>query len=353
MFKYVLSICLLLLVSCNIAQNDLAKSDWIQEIDALIATQDPRRFNGVIRITKNGKTQYEKAVGFADWDAKTPLSLDDNFRIQSNSKQITAVLFLKAYESGLINLEAPISTYLPDLEQPWKDQVTLHHLLNMTSGITSLNEDLIFAPGTQYKYSNPNYILLGRIYKIVTGTDISTAANELFASLGMSNSFAYDLKDSRGKVVKGYINTDNTFEFFDFHSDTVGFTEERWSDFVPTGGYISNLKDLNIWDAKLHSGTLLDPQSYALMTRYDVTNTHVTFDEMGYGYGVMISHGKPVKHIGHAGSGLGFVSIKIHIPEHGVTVIVLENQYIRNDRKKLYHFQKRIKDIVLNSHFVE
>lgn len=353
MFKYVLSLCVIILASCIAVEDNQAKPDWAQDIDALIESESPRRFNGVILITKNGETQYLKSLGFADFETQTLLSTDDNFRIQSNSKQITAVIILKAYEAGLINLNAPISDYLPDLAQPWGEHVTVHHLLNMTSGITSLDEKLMFAPGTQYKYSNPGYILLGRIYKSVTGIDISTAANDLFDTLQMSNSFAYDLEDDRDRVVKGYINNDNVFEYFDFHSEAVGFTEESWGNFVPTGGYISNLKDLDIWDTKLHGGDLLDPQSYALMTAYDVTNAHVTFGNMGYGYGVMISDGTPIKHIGHAGSGLGSVSIKFHVPEHGLNVIVLENQYIRNDRDKLYYFEKRIKEIVLNSSLVK
>ncbi|MEX0139821.1 beta-lactamase family protein [Massilia sp. LMS1-1-1.1] len=82
--------------------------DYAAQIDSLIKETSPRSFNGVILITQHGKTIYSKAYGYADFENKVPLKLDDNFRIMSNSKQITAALILREVEKGRIDLHSPV-----------------------------------------------------------------------------------------------------------------------------------------------------------------------------------------------------------------------------------------------------
>ncbi|MBK7869393.1 MAG: serine hydrolase [Saprospiraceae bacterium] len=79
----------------NNCHGQKSADDISSKIDSLIQTTNPRGFNGVILITQKGKKIYSKAHGYADFEKKIPLSLNDKFRIQSNSKQITAVLILK------------------------------------------------------------------------------------------------------------------------------------------------------------------------------------------------------------------------------------------------------------------
>ena len=79
--------------------------DYSAKIDSLIRTTNPRKFNGVILINQSGKEKYSKAFGYSNFENNTPITLQDNFRIQSNSKQITAVLVLKEVEKGKIDLK--------------------------------------------------------------------------------------------------------------------------------------------------------------------------------------------------------------------------------------------------------
>ncbi|MFA6277383.1 MAG: serine hydrolase domain-containing protein, partial [Pedobacter sp.] len=157
-----------------------AKDNYSSKIDSLIQTTNPRGFNGVILITQNGKIKYSKISGYSDVEKKVKLTLKDNFRIQSNSKQITAVLILKEVEKGNLSLNKSIKTYLPYLKQPWADTVTVHQLLNMSAGIVNLDKPLAFKPGTDFYYSNPAYGLLGQLIEKVTGKKYSEAANNLF-----------------------------------------------------------------------------------------------------------------------------------------------------------------------------
>lgn len=328
------------------------KENYSAKIDSLIQLTNPRNFNGVVLITQKGKIKYSKAFGYSDIEKKTPLTLKDNFRIQSNTKQITAVLILKEVEKGKIDLEKPIKKYLPDLQQKWADTVTVHQLLNMSSGIVSLEKPLLFKPGTDFYYSNPAYGLLGRLIEKVTAKKYTEVADSLFKDLGMKNTYCYEINKVNPNLINGYWQTKDSIEVVNFKN--LNFTEESWSNFIPTGGIISNAIDLNIWDTKLHKGKILQPKSYNAMTNSTVVESDFTFSETksNYGYGVNINGEKPYKYIGHAGRGIGFVSLKFYLPEKDLDVIILENIYNR-DIDSVYYFEKSIRQIIMNSTLVK
>ncbi len=357
LFKYVSVLLMIVIISCNNKNKDKSqdnnnsttkKDNFSAQIDSLIRTTSPRTFNGVILITQNGETKYTKVHGNSNFKNKTPITINDNFRIQSNSKQITAALILKEVENGKIDLKSPIRKYLPSLKQNWADTVTVHHLLNMSSGIIAVDQPLIFKPGTDYKYSNPAYGLLGKILENITGKKYVEIANNLFEQLGMHNSYCYEMGKPNEGLINGYRVSNNEVNYVEFNNPDR--TEAGWKAFIPAGGIISNVKDLNNWDIKLHNGKILKPETYKLMTNYNITGQHDAFGnkKIGYGYGVRIDDNTPVTTIGHAGRGLGFASIKFYVPDKDVNVIVLENVY-NEDASIVYHFETKIREIVLNS----
>jgi CubicO group peptidase (beta-lactamase class C family) len=344
--KFLIILCLLRVEGNAVyaQQND----DYSAKIDSLMLTTSPRIFNGVVLITQNGTTKYAKAHGYSNFETKTPISLKDNFRIQSNSKQITAVLILQEVEKGKIDLHSPIRKYLPDLKQAWTDTVTVHHLLNMSSGVMGVDTTLRFKPGTNFYYSNPGYGLLGRILEKVTGETLINKANKLFRKLGMKNSYCYEIGKANPGLINGYSVSDTAITVLDFKS--LNMTQEAWKDFIPTGGMISTAKDLNIWDGKLHKGKILKAASYQAMITSDIKDNMEVFssETASYGYGVDVNEKKPIRYIGHAGRGIGFVSLKFYVPEKDLDVIIWENLYNPN-AKIIYHFEKVIREIVLNS----
>ena len=123
-----------------------------KQIDNLISTKTTKPFNGVILISQKGQTNYSKTVGYSDIDKKEPLQFNDQFVIGSISKQFTAVLVLREFDKGNVDLVTPIKNYLPELTQSWTDTVTIHHLLTHMHGITQLDETTTFKVGTQYSY---------------------------------------------------------------------------------------------------------------------------------------------------------------------------------------------------------
>ena len=358
-------ITLIILISISGCNNSSTKSttksvsvdDYSDRIDSLISTSDPRFFNGVILITQGGETKYEREYGYSDFENQVPISIHDQFRIMSNSKQITAVLILKEVEKGNVDLEAAISGYLPELTQTWADSVTVKHLLNMSSGISALDKPLLFEPGNGYYYSNPGYGLLGRILAKTTGKPYADNANSLFRELGMKNSSCYEIDGINEGLINSYALRKGETEVVDFSK--FGFDRNSWSDFTPAGGIISDAHDLNIWDSKLHKEGLLNSSSYQQMIQPSNFGPHAVFDcdTIGYGYGIRVHDKHLVKHLGHGGRGFGFVSVKLHIPEHDVNVIVWENIYqmdnFPSNADIIYHFENEIRKIVLSSSLVE
>ena len=85
---------------------------------------------------------WAEGFGCTDWNCRTPVTADTPFSIQSMTKSFTAVAVLLAVQDGLLDLDAPISTYLPDFtvnsifdERP-QDLITLRMLLSHTAGFT-------------------------------------------------------------------------------------------------------------------------------------------------------------------------------------------------------------------------
>ncbi|XWX02483.1 serine hydrolase domain-containing protein [Aggregatilineales bacterium SYSU G02658] len=172
------------------------------------------------QISANRITGLALAVAYADGsvDVRTygdNIRPETRFRIGSLSKAMTAVAVLQLAEQGLIDLDAPIQTYLPSFttQNPdWARRITVRHLLNQTSGLSDRGYDSManarpleeltrsFAsarhdaePGTQFAYFNGNYDLLGRIVEVVSGQRYSAYTRErLLTPAGMGHALVYD-----------------------------------------------------------------------------------------------------------------------------------------------------------------
>lgn len=360
--KYIFSILSVVATIATISCNDENTSnrshnlelvdDYSERIDSLIQTKAPHFFNGVILISKDDDIVYEKAYGYSDFDTKEPMALEDKVRIFSNSKQITAVLILKEVEQGTIDLYQPIRGYLPNFNQPWADSVSVHQLLNMSSGVTDINKPLAFAPGTDFHYSNPAYGLLGRIIESVKGKKFAEVANSLFVELGMNNTYAHEFGQSDSNLIDGHWIFEDDFRIATF--DEYNYTKASWEEMLPGGGIVSNAYDLNLWDKKLHNGRILKEETYHLMITSEVMDNTEIDKNLKYGYGVNINENEPIKYIGHRGRGMGFVNIKLYVPDKKLDIMVLENVYHdHEDPNIVYHFETQIRDIILHSNLVK
>lgn len=167
-----------------------------------------------VGIVKDGKIIYENYLGYANLEHQIAVDKNTRFNIASNAKQYTALCILKLKEGGKINLEDDLRKYLPGLYPDIQEKITISNLLTHTSGVRDYcdllaltgktwwkqfidngdvmelllkQKDLNFKPGTEYLYSNSNYILLTEIIKNVTGQDFSEYAKNMFEGLDISS----------------------------------------------------------------------------------------------------------------------------------------------------------------------
>lgn len=313
-------------------------------IDSLVATTGDKPFNGVILIKRNGRLTYKKIQGVSDYEQSTPLKITSPFLLGSLSKQITAVLVLREVDQGRINLNAPIKKYLPELQQSWADTITLHQLLNHSSGLVALDKPLAFTPGTQFLYSPYlAYHLLSRVIETTSGKSYDALVEELFRFCRMRNS-AYPFATTEKNQAAGYIKG------ADGKPEKVAMDYKTIRPIVAGGALISTPLDLIRWNEQLHGGKLLSEKSYELMTSHQLTRDHSIWGSTGYGYGLQNNHDNGITEFGHSGYCEGFNSINFYYPETKTSLIVLSNtDWYPEDISKTFKLHKQIRDAFRSS----
>lgn len=289
--------------------------------------------NGCVLVAFEGRIILNKGYGMASFELNVPNDPQTKFRIGSITKQFTAAAIVMMHELKLLNVEDPISEYLPSY--PNGDKITIHHLLTHTSGIpnytgledfvpkmrlVSSTDDLIarfadkpllFEPGEKFDYSNSGYVLLTAIIEKVSGrTYEDYIYHAILKPLGMINT-GYD---HAKKILK------NRASGYEVWGEVVNAEFLEMTIPSGAGGMYSTVEDLYIWGLALHSHRQISEKAYASMT--------TPFKDT-YGYGLSIYEeeimGSQRKVIGHGGGINGFLTEMRHYKKEDVTVIVLSN----------------------------
>ena len=187
--------------------------DYAARIDSFLTTShDQDLFSGAVLVAHGDSILLAKGYGYADDEDKIANDRSTRFRIGSLTKQFTTVMIFQLVEERLVSLDDPISKYLPEYRRDIGDTVTIDLLLRHMSGIPSYTTehfwntagkesrlptemvkeyfigDLVFEPGSTYRYSNTNTYMLGIILERVTGLSYEeNLKRRLLEPLGMSN----------------------------------------------------------------------------------------------------------------------------------------------------------------------
>src|SRR5690242_632638 len=135
--------CFVITFTCLVAtQTALAQDKSIQDkaakIDELMKTYNSyKQFNGAVLVAENGKVIFKKGYGMANMEWNIPIETDTKFRLGSITKQFTSMLIMQLVQEGKIKLDGKLTDYLTDYRKDTGDRITIHQLLNHTSGIPS------------------------------------------------------------------------------------------------------------------------------------------------------------------------------------------------------------------------
>lgn len=276
----VIQLFFLLVAVMSFAQVNELESRMDTYLEPLLKSNN---FSGFILIAEKGEIIVSKGYGYSDIELKKENSANTKFQIASLSKTFTATAVLLLLERGELKLSDPIVTYVPELEN-YKD-VTIHHLLNHTSGIPDINRqeiykkihrspqtttsliDIIkefepsFKPGEKaYAYSNSNYNILARIIEISSNTDYGDfLQRNFFEKLEMINSGHRGEMDQAIKnLAKGYVPSGG-------YTSVENAPYLDWSVKTGNGSLYSTSEDLLRWVKALMSGQVLSPTTLQLM----------------------------------------------------------------------------------------
>lgn len=301
-------------------------------------------FNGTVLVATDGKIDYLSGIGISNRQSQLSINSKSKFKIASITKTFTAVLILKLYEQGKIDLNATIGKYMPDYKGEGKDKVTIHNLLTYSSGIPNCegstgimvyqtpisvadfitkhcSGNLEFEPGKQFSYNNGDYVLLGKIIENITGkTFTHYLESEILNPLAMENTSMLSSKNIVSGLADTYNIDDSTKVFY---KDDPMYIENYYA----AGAMYSTVEDLLKFDNAIFSYQLLSKKTVDLML--------TPYPELyGVAYGFWVTDNKfgdkTFKVANRQGSIWGANANWLHIVDSNKTFLILSNTNATN-----------------------
>jgi D-alanyl-D-alanine carboxypeptidase len=265
------------------------------------------------------------------------------FETGSITKLYTATLVLRLAERGELDLDAPLSDWVREVEGV--AELTLRHLLQHTSGLYNVHDDPefmpglfmdpsrdwrveellervrapYFAPGAGWRYSNTNYLLLGLVVERATGQSFADHLRaDLLEPLGLEHTWFAAAERPTAPRAHGFVDLDGDGMADDLTAalpDTA-FLSSAWT----AGAIVATSEDVARFTRALFTGELLgETMQQELLTLV------ARPDGKQHGLGVLHEQHGGTDVYGHRGNSMGFSGVTWHAPEPGITITLLAN----------------------------
>jgi len=331
---------LTLLTAALVGQPGTAPATVSAKIDGLVEKfVELGQFNGSVLVARDDGIIFKKGYGMANFEWNIPNAPDTRFRLGSITKQFTSMLMMQLVEERKISLDDKLADRLPYYRKETGGKVTIHHLLNHTSGIPSYTSipgffrdhsrqalqlrelintycsgDLEFEPGSKFVYNNSGYVILGAVIEHVTGKTYEKVLQErILEPLGMKGT-GYDHSESViARRAAGY------------EDGLDGMRNAAFLDMsLPhaAGALYSTVEDLYLWDRALYGTKLLSEEGKKKLFAPGLSN---------YAYGWVVrkvAEGSEKKErlvIGHGGGINGFSTLITRVPEERTLIVLFNN----------------------------
>jgi CubicO group peptidase (beta-lactamase class C family) len=278
--------------------------------------------------------------GLANIDAGLPVDPEHRFQIGSISKGFTAMALLQEWEVGRLDLDAPVTEYLPWFEVRTRfAPITVHHLLSHTGGITcgtdatgeaaaevwSVRETHTgFAPGERFLYSNLGYKALGLVLERVAGRPWWEVVRErVMAPIGMGDADVIITPETRARLAVGYASPFDDRPWLPRH----GWAASPWFESATADGTIcATAGELTAYARLLlnRGRGVLTEGGFARMTEPVIEDPEAPGHRFCYGIKWIEEPGS-ARVLGHSGGMIGFTAYALVDPRAGFGVTVLMN----------------------------
>lgn len=289
-------------------------------------------FSGTILIAKNGEIVFENSYG---WQNKKENILNSNFtkyNIGSIGKEFTAIMILQLAQENKLDLNDKLGKFLNYFPEDAASKVTINHLLTHSSGfgdyimnrefqknkddireLTSLlrvisKEQLEFEPGTQNRYSNSGYAVLGGIIESITGKSYSDNLKERILNPLSMNSSGYIYRDENDPLKSiGYTKSIN------------GEVRDNGNFYVnpsPAGGMFSTVEDMLKLDQSLMNDNKLLDDKFKLLLLNHFNETSLSLRDF---------KADPKSRNIIAGGAPGINALYMSLPSTGYSAFILSN----------------------------
>ncbi|MBJ6108824.1 serine hydrolase [Hymenobacter sp. BT523] len=322
------------------AQPATATPALAQQLDDFVRQYEKSgRFSGTALVADHGNILLQKGYGLANREQNRANSADTKFRIGSLTKQFTAALVLQLVDKGRLRLDGHVADYLPDYPQPAGGQITLHQLLTHTAGLPNYTAQpsfasavmrtphtptqlvalfstlpLEFAPGTQYHYSNSNYVLLGAIIEKVTGKPYAQVFQDNIAGPLKLKATSVDVQEpADARRAAGYETSPNGLVPAPALDMTVPYA---------AGAITSTAPDLYRWSQALDGNRVLSPASKKLL--FTPLKNHYACGWIVYKAKIGAEADSTLTQE-HNGRINGFSSYLVRVPQRQQVIVLLDN----------------------------
>ena len=334
-----------------------------------------------VAVGVGGSIVYAEGFGWTDIYTRAPVTRDTRFKMGTASKAITSAAVGVLLEKGRLKLDEQIQTYVPQFpKKPWP--VTVRQLMGHTAGLTTdsgnagplfhqrcerpidavryfADRDLLFEPGTQYRYSNDGWILVSAAIEAAASQPFLTFMREqIFRPLGMDRTGAESAREENPEHV-GEPEEDAPIlnlirelilQPLGFAPDAKSPTPDLATFYVPMRGtdprgglhemrphnlscyagsmaFFSTSSDLVRFGMAMNDGTLLQPATAQLLqTSQPLGSGQTTGHGLGWDINTITVLGKPTQAVGTDGESWGGrVMSLITIRERGIVVAVMSN----------------------------
>lgn len=325
---------LLSFAACARAQTNTASVE--QRVDGFVREEMTRQLipGAAVAVIHNGVANA-RGYGYANLEHMVPVTDETIFQSGSLGKMFTAAAVMLQVEDGKLALSDPIAKFFPGAPPSWTP-ITIRHLLTHTSGIPdyttstfeyrrdytedelahlAFQQQLEFAPGSRWNYSNTGYALLGFIVGKVSGQFYGDVlAQRVFKPLGMKTARVISERDIVPHRAAGYQLVNGEPKNQDWVAPTLNTTAD--------GALYWSLRDLVAWNAAVERRAVLTKESWDQILTPVRLASGKTYP-YGFGWALDERNGRPVQQ--HGGAWQGFKTHLARFIDDDLSIIVLAN----------------------------